>query len=46
MAAGAVAPLAEMCRLARRSCTDHAGGALAVDVLMVDFEGNEVVARA
>lgn len=46
VAAGAVAPLAEMCRLARRSCTDHAGGALAVDVLMVDFEGNEVVARA
>ena len=40
------APLDELCRRARANCESHAGGRLPVDVLMVDFDGREVVARA
>jgi cobalt-precorrin-5B (C1)-methyltransferase len=45
VAAGAVAPLTELCRRAARACTAHTGGAAAVEVVMVDFEGEEVIAR-
>jgi hypothetical protein len=39
-------PLEELCRRARSACEAHAGGRVAVDVRMVDFEGEKVVARA
>ena len=45
LAAGCVEPLAELCRRAAAACRRHVAGALAVEVLMVDFEGDEVVAR-
>ena len=45
MAAGALEPLAELCRRAAISCRTFVDGALAVDVVMVDFEGVEVIAR-
>ncbi|HEX8769616.1 MAG TPA: cobalt-precorrin-5B (C(1))-methyltransferase [Acidimicrobiales bacterium] len=38
--------LDRLCALARATCESHTGGAVAVDVLMVDFDGNGVVARA
>ena len=38
-------PLAELCRRAAAACQAHVGGALAVEVVMVDFEGDEVLAR-
>ena len=43
--AGTAAPLAELCRRAAAACRTHTGGALDVDVVMVDFAGEEVVAR-
>jgi cobalt-precorrin-5B (C1)-methyltransferase len=46
MEADAVEPLVELCRRARAACEAHAGGRLAVEVVMVDFEGERVVARA
>jgi cobalt-precorrin-5B (C1)-methyltransferase len=46
VAEGSLGPLAELCRRARASCEAHAGGELAVEVVMVDFEGQGVVARA
>ena len=39
------APLDELCRRAARACESHVKGALAVEVIMVDFEGEEVIAR-
>lgn len=45
VAAGTTAPLERLCRLAAERCRDHTGGALAVEVVMVDFEGELVVAR-
>jgi cobalt-precorrin-5B (C1)-methyltransferase len=45
LAFDATQPLAALCREARRACEAHAGGRLAVDVCMVDFEGQAVVAR-
>ena len=44
-AAGVVEPLAWLCRLARASCEAHTAGALPTEVVMVDFEGERVVAR-
>jgi len=44
VAAGAVEPLRLLCARAKAACEAHAG--LSVDVLMVDFEGDRVVARA
>jgi cobalt-precorrin-5B (C1)-methyltransferase len=41
---GAVAPLSLLCQRARAAC--EAWGGLPVDVVMVDFEGEAVVARA
>ncbi|HET6793142.1 MAG TPA: cobalt-precorrin-5B (C(1))-methyltransferase [Acidimicrobiales bacterium] len=46
MAAGLLEPLADLCRRAAASATAYTGGAVAVDVIMVDFEGEEVLARA
>ena len=43
---GVTAPLAELCRRAGRACRAHVGGALEVDVVLVDFEGAEVLAGA
>jgi cobalt-precorrin-5B (C1)-methyltransferase len=40
------APLALLCARARESCVDHVAGALSVDVVMVDFDGDREVARA
>ncbi|MGH9280358.1 MAG: cobalt-precorrin-5B (C(1))-methyltransferase [Acidimicrobiales bacterium] len=39
-------PLNALCRQARDACEAHAGGSLTVDVCMVDFEGEAVVAGA
>jgi cobalt-precorrin-5B (C1)-methyltransferase len=38
-------PLEWLCRRARAACEAHVEGRLAVDVAMVDFEGDAVVAR-
>ena len=46
VATGSVAPLIELCRLAAANCAAHTGGALQVEVVMVDFEGQAAVARA
>lgn len=42
---GAHAPLAELCRRAARACEAHVDGKLSVEVIMVDFEGQDVLAR-
>jgi cobalt-precorrin-5B (C1)-methyltransferase len=39
-------PLAELCRRAALACAAHVEGALDIEVVMVDFEGQEVLARA
>lgn len=44
--AGTLEPLAALCRRARAACEAHTGGALKVEVVMVDFEGDRIVARA
>ena len=41
----ATGPLTQLCQWATDACTRHVGGALAVEVVMVDFEGDSVVAR-
>jgi cobalt-precorrin-5B (C1)-methyltransferase len=46
VARGDVAPLARVCALARDACQAHTGGAVTTQVVMVDFEGEAVVARA
>jgi len=43
---GCVAPLQLLCRRAAAACTDHVAGKLAVDVMMVDFDGAHLVARS
>jgi cobalt-precorrin-5B (C1)-methyltransferase len=45
LAVGTVEPLAELCRRAALACRTYVGGTLAVDVVMVDFEGEAVIAR-
>jgi cobalt-precorrin-5B (C1)-methyltransferase len=42
---GARQPLAELCRRAALASAAHVNGALAVEVVMVDFDGVEVIAR-
>ena len=42
---GHVGPLNELCRRAAESCAEFVHGALSVEVIMVDFEGEEVLAR-
>jgi cobalt-precorrin-5B (C1)-methyltransferase len=46
VAEGAIAPLVRLCELAALRCRAHAGDRIEVEVAMVDFEGDEVVARA
>jgi cobalt-precorrin-5B (C1)-methyltransferase len=46
MAAQVVEPLRLLCERAAAQCREHAGGRMAVEVLMVDFDGDAVVARA
>jgi cobalt-precorrin-5B (C1)-methyltransferase len=46
VAAGAIAPLERLCQLAVSTCRVHVAEQLSVEVLMVDFEGEAVVARA
>jgi hypothetical protein len=46
MASGTTEPLRVLCERAAARCRQHAGGDLDVDVLMVDFDGDAVVARA
>jgi len=45
VAAGDTRPLDVLCHRAAGACRDHAGGQVEVEVVMVDFEGDEVVAR-
>jgi cobalt-precorrin-5B (C1)-methyltransferase len=45
VAAGFLAPLAELAGRAADACARHVHGALAVNVIVVDFEGDEVLAR-
>lgn len=46
MDAGSLEPLRELCTRAVQACEDFVHGALHVEVIMVDFEGEEVLARA
>lgn len=46
VAHGEIAPLERVCALARAACEAHTAGAVATEVVMVDFEGQAVVARA
>ncbi len=46
VAHGDVAPLERVCALARAACQAHTGGTVETEVVMVDFEGEAVVARA
>ncbi len=46
LGAGATEPLRLLCERARDACVSYTGGALAVEVVMVDFDGDEVLARA
>ena len=46
LAQGDVAPLQRVCALARAACQAHTGGVVETEVVMVDFEGDRVVARA
>jgi cobalt-precorrin-5B (C1)-methyltransferase len=46
VAHGCTEPLVELCRRARAACLAHVEDALEVEVAMVDFEGDQVVARA
>jgi cobalt-precorrin-5B (C1)-methyltransferase len=43
---GSVGPLELLCQRAKRACEAHVEGALAIDVVMVDFDGASVVAHA
>ncbi|HEY3810233.1 MAG TPA: cobalt-precorrin-5B (C(1))-methyltransferase [Acidimicrobiales bacterium] len=45
LAAGRPEPLCELCRRAGAACSSFVEGALSVDVVMVDFEGEQVIAR-
>jgi len=46
LATGVLAPLERLCQLAVATCRTHVRNQLSIDVLMVDFEGSAVVARA
>lgn len=46
VAHGFPAPLQELCRRAQEHCEAHAGARLAVEIVLVDFEGVQVVAHA
>jgi cobalt-precorrin-5B (C1)-methyltransferase len=44
LAAGRTEPLGELCRRAAAACSSLVEAALAVDVVMVDFDGEQVIA--
>jgi cobalt-precorrin-5B (C1)-methyltransferase len=46
VAHGAIAPLQMLCEQAASACREHVSGALEIEVVMVDFEGEAVIARA
>jgi cobalt-precorrin-5B (C1)-methyltransferase len=46
VAHGSFAPLRLLCEQAVASCRQHVDGALDIEIVMVDFDGAEVVARA
>jgi cobalt-precorrin-5B (C1)-methyltransferase len=46
IAEGVVEPLRELCRRAAANCAVHVDGALDVEVHLVDFEGDEEIARS
>jgi cobalt-precorrin-5B (C1)-methyltransferase len=46
VAAGFTDPLRRLCEMARDHCVQHAGGVMSCEVVMVDFEGETVLARA
>jgi hypothetical protein len=46
VANGALGPLQLLCEQAATACRQHVDGALEIEVVMVDFDGAEVVARA
>ena len=43
---GFTEPLRLLCEMAREHCVAHAGGSLGCEVVMVDFDGKEVLGRA
>jgi cobalt-precorrin-5B (C1)-methyltransferase len=46
LATDCIAPLTWLCERARLACEAHVGGALSVEMVLVDFDGELVVARA
>jgi cobalt-precorrin-5B (C1)-methyltransferase len=46
VARDSLGPLQRLCGLAKEACRAHVGGALEVEVRMVDFDGEREVARA
>lgn len=46
LASGIRAPLVRLCQMARDNCIAHGGGGFECEVVMVDFEGEAVIARA
>jgi cobalt-precorrin-5B (C1)-methyltransferase len=45
VATGSIEPLAELCRRASANCRRHVDGAVAIEVIMVDFEGEAMIAH-
>ncbi|MGH9073804.1 MAG: cobalt-precorrin-5B (C(1))-methyltransferase [Acidimicrobiales bacterium] len=46
LASGTRTPLIRLCQMARDNCIAHGGGSFDCEIVMVDFEGEEVIARA
>lgn len=45
LARGETEPLRRLCRLAAANCRHHSGGAISVEVIMIDFDGSTELAR-
>lgn len=43
---GEIEPLRILCQMARQACLDYVNGEMRIEVVMVDFDGQNVVARA
>lgn len=43
---GQIKPLERLCDLAKKACVKHVAGPLEIDIYMVDFDGNDVIAHA
>lgn len=41
-----IEPLQRLCKLAKEACTNHVNDSLQIELYMVDFDGNEVIANA